>query len=200
MLKIGLTGGIGSGKSTVAKVFQTLGVPVYDADATAKKIMNENAVLKEQLMAAFGEETYSDGPLNKVYLSTIVFGNEAKLKKLNSIVHPIVIKAGEDWMAAQTTTYAIKEAAIFFESGSAADLDYMIGVYAPQPLRIFRSIKRDNSTRQQVQARMDQQLNEEIKMKLCDFVINNDEQQLLLPQVLALHERFLLEAKKLTFS
>lgn len=199
MLKIGLTGGIGSGKSTVAKLFQTLGVPVFDADAAAKKMMNENAFLKDRLIQAFGEETYAYGTLNRAYLSSKVFGNEAELKKLNSIVHPIVIKAGEDWMTAQTTPYAIKEAALFFESDSAAELDYIIGVYASQPLRIFRSMKRDNTTSQQVQARMDQQMNEEIKMKRCHFVINNDEQKLVLPQVVALHENFLLEAEKLAF-
>lgn len=191
MLKIGLTGGIGSGKSTVAKVFQTLGVPVYNADAVAKKLMSESPILHEQLTAAFGEETYLDNVLNKVYLSAKVFGNEEELKKLNRIVHPVVIQAGEDWMNAQTTPYAIKEAAIFFESGSAGGLDFIIGVYAPKALRMQRSMHRDDSNRQQVLARMEQQLDEELKMKLCDFVITNDEQQLILPQVLALHEKLI---------
>ncbi len=191
MLKIGLTGGIGSGKSTVAKIFQTLGVPVYDADTVAKKLMNESPILHKKLTEVFGEETYTNGVLNKTYLSSKVFGNEEELKKLNKIVHPIVIQAGEDWMNAQTTAYAIKEAAIFFESGSAGGLDYMIGVYAPKALRIQRSMQRDGSSREQVLTRMEQQLDEELKMKLCDFVIINDEQQMVLPQVLALHEKFL---------
>lgn len=191
MLHIGLTGGIGSGKSTVAKVFQTLGVPVYDADAAAKKLMNESPILHQQLKEAFGEETYINNVLNKAYLSSKVFGNEIELKKLNSIVHPVVIKAGEDWMNAQTAPYTIKEAAIFFESGSAGGLDYIIGVYTPKALRIQRSMQRDGSNRAQVLARMEQQLDEEIKMKLCDFVISNDEQTLVLPQIIALHEKFL---------
>ncbi len=196
MLKIGLTGGIGSGKSTVAKIFEMLGVPVYYADDAAKKLMQENEELKHLLQKAFGEETYVEGKLNTTHLSAQVFNNEVRLKELNSTVHPIVIDYGKKWMQSQTAPYAVKEAALFFESGSQAGLDYMIGVYAPQPLRIHRTMQRQGISRQQVLERIDKQLNENIKMKLCDFVITNDEQQLVLPQVLQLHKQ--LTQKSLT--
>ena len=191
MLKIGITGGIGSGKSTVAKVFETLGIPVYYADGAAKKLMNEHKSLKAALIKTFGSETYMNGELNKDFLSTKVFNDAEQLKMLNAIVHPIVIKDGEEWMAQQTTPYAVKEAAIFFETGSAAGLDYMIGVYAPQDLRILRVINRDGVSRNNVLARMEKQLDESIKMKLCDFVITNNDQQMVLPQVLSLNEKLI---------
>ncbi len=195
MLKIGITGGIGSGKSTVAKVFETLGIPVYYADGAAKKLMNEHECLKADLIEAFGSETYLNDELNKAFLAAKVFNDAELLKKLNAIVHPIVIKDGEDWMLQQATPYAIKEAAIFFETGSAACLDVMIGVYAPQALRIHRVMQRDGVSRNEVLARMEKQLDESIKMKLCDFVITNDEQQMVLPQVLKLHQHFLKTAQ-----
>ena len=191
MLKIGLTGGIGSGKSTVARVFETLGIPVYYADEAAKKLMNEHGELKAKLLETFGEQTYVGGQLNTAFLSAKVFNDAEQLKKLNSIVHPIVIQDGINWMQQQTTSYAIKEAAIFFETGSAIGLDFMVGVYAPQPLRIYRVMQRDGISRSDVLARMQKQMNEEIKMKLCDFVITNDEQQMVLPQVLELHQKLL---------
>jgi dephospho-CoA kinase len=191
MLKIGLTGGIGSGKSTVAKIFEMLGTPVYYADDAAKMLMEEDEELKKLLQRTFGEATYLNGKLNTTHLSAQVFGNEARLKELNSIVHPVVIAYGKKWMENQKAPYAIKEAALFFESGSQAGLDYMIGVYAPQPLRIHRTMQRQAISRQQVLERMDKQLDEGIKMKLCDFVITNDEQQLVLPQVLQLHRELL---------
>jgi len=190
-LKIGITSGIGSGKSTVSRIFETLGVPVYYADDVAKELMHNNEDLKKRLIQAFGEETYLDGKLNRKFLSAAVFNNDEKLQLLNSIVHPIVIAEGEKWMQAQTAPYAIKEAALFFESGSATDLDYMIGVYAPETLRIHRVMKRDNITREAVLARMEKQINETVKMRLCDFVVVNDEQQMVIPQVLELHQRFL---------
>jgi dephospho-CoA kinase len=191
MLKVGLTGGIGSGKSTVAKIFEMLGVPVYYADDVAKKLMLENDELKQSLVMAFGHETYINGLLNTTHLSAQVFNNEERLKQLNSIVHPVVIDYGYQWMRRQTTPYAVKEAALFFESGSQAGLDYMIGVYAPKELRIQRTLQRQGISRQQIQDRMDKQLDDNIKMKLCDFVITNDEQQLVLPQVLAIHDKFI---------
>lgn len=191
MLKIGITGGIGSGKSTIAKIFEMLGTPVYYADDAAKKLMQENEELKRLLADAFGEQTYVNGQLNTAHLSAQVFGNEEMLQKLNSIVHPVVIAYGHNWMLQQNTPYAVKEAALFFESGSAAGLDYMIGVYAPQALRIQRIMQRQTINRQQVLDRMDKQLNDNTKMKLCDFVIVNDEQHLILPQVLILHHRFM---------
>ncbi len=189
MLKIGLTGGIGSGKSTVAEVFELLGVPVYYADDAARRLMNENAGLIDRLKSAFGNETYINGTLNRPYLSSVVFNDKQKLEQLNAIVHPATIQDAVDWMKQQTAPYIIKEAALIFESGSQQGLDKVIGVYASMPLRIQRVMKRDNITREAVQARMDKQLDETIKMRLCDYVIKNDEQLMVVPQVLALHEQ-----------
>ncbi len=188
MIKVGITGGIGSGKSTIAQVFETLGVPVYYADAAAKRLMNENEVLKKQLQQAFGEDIYKDGILDRTHLATIVFQDPHKLQLLNSLVHPATIADAANWMQLQKTPYAIKEAALIFESGAQKHLDYVIGVYAPVALRIQRVMERDHTTRQAVQTRMARQMDENIKMKLCEFVITNDEQELVIPQVLAVHK------------
>jgi len=190
-LKVGITGGMGSGKSTVARVFEVLGIPVYYADDAAKRLMNEDESLKEQLQQLFGEETYAGGTLNRKYLSSLVFNNEEKLILLNSIVHPITLRDAESWMQQQNSPYAIKEAALIFESGAQKQLDYVIGVHAPAPLRIQRVIKRDHITREEVKARMEKQIDEAIKMRLCDYVITNDEQELVIPQVLKIHETFI---------
>jgi dephospho-CoA kinase len=195
---IGLTGGIGSGKSTIAKVFANLGVPVFDADATAKELMNSNPIIKDALKNAFGKEVYTPKSetnhaeiLNRAYLSKLVFEDPSKLAILNSIVHPITIQAAIDWANTQSTPYVIKESALFFESGSVAGVKKMIGVSALKSLRILRVMKRDNCTKEAVEKRMANQIEESIKMKLCDWVIINDDQQLVLPQVVALHEKIL---------
>jgi dephospho-CoA kinase len=192
LIRVGITGGIGSGKSTVAKVFEVLGIPVFYADARAKILMNEDETLKGKIKENFGEEIYVYGILDKKHLSTIIFNDPKKLALLNSLVHPATIKDAEDWMLQQTTPYAVKEAALIFESGSQEHLDYVIGVYAPATVRIQRVIKRDNVTVEEIKARMTKQIDEEIKMKLCDFVITNDDQQLLIPQVLKIHEQLLM--------
>jgi dephospho-CoA kinase len=188
-LRIGLTGGIGSGKSTVARIFEVLGIPVYYADLEAKRIMNEDELLRDQVIQHFGKETYKNGQLDNKYLAAIVFNDRKKLEQLNSIVHPATIRDAERWMNRQTTPYAIKEAALIFESHSQEYLDYVIGVSAPEPLRIHRTMQRDGISREAVLARMHKQIQEPIKMRLCDFVIFNDEQQLVIPQVMALHEK-----------
>ncbi|MET0462898.1 MAG: dephospho-CoA kinase [Chitinophagaceae bacterium] len=191
MIKIGLTGGIGSGKSTVARIFEVLGIPVYYADDAAKRVMNENPAVKQDLLKYFGNESYTaEGLLNRPYIAAQVFGNPEKLALLNSISHPATIADSEQWMARQTAPFAIKEAALLFESGSASNLDYIIGVYSPTPLRILRTMHRDNITREEVLQRMKRQINETVKMKLCDFVVKNDEQELLIPQVVELNEKF----------
>jgi dephospho-CoA kinase len=195
MLKIGLTGGIGSGKSTVAKVFETLGIPVYYADDAAKRLMHEDAALQLKIQEQFGEAAYTNGQLNRKYIADIVFTSPEKLELLNSIVHPATLQDAERWMQQQTTPYAIKEAALIFESGAQEHLDYVIGVYAPTPLRIQRTMQRDGVTREEVIARMDKQIDETIKMRLCDFVVTNNEQELLTPQVVALHQQLLALTK-----
>jgi dephospho-CoA kinase len=191
MLKIGITGGIGSGKTIVAKVFETLGIPVYYADEAAKRLMNEDTALKESILAQFGNASYADGQLNRSHISSVVFADPEKLALLNSLVHPVTIKDAQQWMLQQTTPYAIKEAALIFESGSNKELDKVIGVYAPAPLRILRVMQRDKLDRDQVLSRINRQMNEEEKMRLCDFVITNDERSMVIPQVLELHEQFL---------
>ena len=190
MLKIGLTGGIGSGKSTVAKIFETLGIPVYYADAEAKRLMNSSETLKKVIRQNFGEATYENDQLNRKYLAGIVFNNPEKLELLNALIHPVTINDAEQWMQQQSAPYSIKEAALLFESGATENLDFIVGVYAPQALRIKRVMKRDGLTADEIMKRINRQVNEEMKMKLCDFVIINDEQELLIPQVLKLHQHF----------
>lgn len=193
-LRVGITGGMGSGKSTVAAVFASMGIPVYQADDAAKRLMNEDPAIAAALKTAFGEASFANGMLNRSYLAAEVFSSKEKLALLNSIVHPATIADGESWMADQTTTYAIKEAAIIFESGSQRYLDYIIGVYAPATLRIHRSMKRDKLSKEEVNARMDRQMDDAIKMKLCDTVIINDDQQAIIPQVMKIHAQLLLLA------
>ena len=195
MLKIGITGGIGSGKSTVAKVFEVLDIPVYYADDAAKRLMNEDEQLKEKIQLQFGNEVYKNGQLDKKHLANIVFKSPQQLALLNALVHPATLQDAERWMQKQSTAYAIKEAALIFESGAHEHLDYVIGVTAPAPLRILRTMQRDGITREEVIARLDKQMDDTIKMKLCDFVINNDEQEMLLPQILSLHEKLLTLSK-----
>lgn len=194
MLKIGITGGIGSGKSIVSNIFKVLGIAVFDADFAAKQIMNENKIVQQHLIDAFGESVFLNNELNKKYLANIVFNDAYQLEKLNAIVHPATIEAGNQWVKQQKSIYILKEAALLFESGSAADLDYIIGVYAPKIVRIKRVMQRDNVNEHAVINRMNKQIDENLKMKLCDFVIINDEQQLLIPQVLALHKIFVEKA------
>jgi len=194
MLRIGLTGGIGSGKSTVAKIFEVLGIPVYYADAANRRLVNEDPQIIKNIIQNFGDKSYVDGKLNRAYIASIVFNNPEKLTLLNAISHPATIEDANKWMQQQSSPYVIKEAALIFESGSAENLDLVIGVYAPAPLRIKRTMDRDKITQEEVKKRMERQINEELKMKLCDHVVINDEQQLVIPQVMALHQKFITSA------
>jgi dephospho-CoA kinase len=194
-LRIGLTGGIGSGKTLVASVFYHLGIPIYYADQAAKDLQNSDPEIRKKLTLLFGNELYKDGYLNKVYLASIVFSNPGKLKALNTVMHPATLQAAANWMQKQSTPYAIKEAALIFEANAQKDLDCVIGVYAPKEIRLKRTMLRDNSSEEQVLKRMQNQMDEEQKMKLCQFVIINDENQLLIPQILAIHNQ-LIELSK----
>jgi dephospho-CoA kinase len=196
MLKIGLTGGIGSGKTTVAKVFELLDIPVYYADIEAKRIMNEDPELKEQIIRHFGPNAYPSKDLDRSYIASVVFNDKKKLDLLNSLVHPATIKDGNNWMKRQKSPYSIKEAALIFESGIQEHLDYVIGVSAPVGLRIKRSMQRDAVSEEAVKARMNKQMDEETKLSLCDFIIYNDEEKAVIPQVLALHDKLLALSKE----
>jgi dephospho-CoA kinase len=189
MLRIGLTGGIGSGKSTVAKVFELLDVPVYYADEASKRLYHSNEQLKASLSEHFGTDIYEAGQLNRSKLAAIVFNDPQKLTLLNQLVHPLTISDAQEWMNHQTTPYVIKEAALLFESGSAKGLDFVIGVHAPVALRIKRAMDRDRLSREEVISRANRQINDVIKMKLCDFVIENNDLELVIPQVLEIHEK-----------
>jgi dephospho-CoA kinase len=194
MLRIGITGGIGSGKTTVAAVFELLGVPVYYADQAAKQMMEEDPALKSAIISEFGEACYDNGRLNRSHLSSIAFGNPEVTRRLNELIHPLTISDSARWMKMHESEgkfYCLKEAALIFESGSNKDLDYVIGVDSPEELRIERAIKRDNVKQEQIRLRMSRQMNEKEKMDRCDFTIINDEKRLLIPQVLLLHEKFL---------
>ena len=196
MLRVGLTGGIGSGKSTVAAIFEVLGVPVSFADLEARRVMNEDPELRQQIIAHFGPEAYAGMTLNRSWLASRVFNHPDQLEILNSLVHPATIREGDRWMqsVAGRSPYVIREAAMLFETRAAGHLDFIIGVHAPAALRIQRTIQRDGLTREEVLQRMRNQIDEEIKMRLCDAVIQNDGLQALMPQVLALHERLLRQA------
>lgn len=191
MLRIGITGGIGSGKSTVTRLFSVLGAPVYDADSAAKRLMETNEALKNELISIFGAELYTNGKLNRAWLSKKVFGNKDLLHQLNAAVHPVTINDAKEWMEKCTFNYAIKEAALIFESGSEKTLDLVIGVSSPLELRIKRVQARDNTTRESILNRMKGQMNEEEKLARCHFIIQNDEHSMLIPQVVNLHNRFM---------
>ena len=183
MKKIGLTGGIGVGKTYVSKVFRQMGIPIFNADEQAKKCMVENVNLKTALQLAFGKNIYLKGVLQKEVLAKIVFNKSETLSKLNALVHPIVKQKFEDWCALQTASMVIKEAAILFESDAHLGLDAVICVSAPEKLRISRVKKRDGISIEQIQIRMSKQMPQTKKEELADFLIVNDEVQLLLPQV-----------------
>jgi dephospho-CoA kinase len=183
---IGLTGGIGSGKSVVAKIFTTLGIPVFNADEEAKHMMQSNPEMKSKLIEQFGSSIYDASGLQKEKLAAIVFNDPYQLQLLNAIVHPVTIQAAKNWAAKQNSPYVIKEAALIFESGAADGLFKVIGVTAPLSLRIQRVMHRDGVSKEQVEARMQHQISNTIKMRLCDYVIENSNQQMLIPQVLEL--------------
>jgi dephospho-CoA kinase len=189
---IGLTGGIGAGKTTVAQVFKTLGIPVFNADVVAKQLMQNSPIIKAQLIATFGDKVYAaTGELDKTYLAGLVFKDAYQLELLNAIVHPVTIQAAKDWAATQTTPYVIKEAALLFESAAAEGMTAVIGVAAPINLRIQRVMQRDACTKIEVEQRMHNQISDAIKLKLCDWVIENNDQDLMIPQVLKIQEAIL---------
>ena len=192
MYQVGITGGIGSGKTLVCSVLEKLGVPVYYADREAKRLMNSHPVLKKGIEELLGKEAYSEGELDRRYVGSKVFGNRELMEQFNSLVHPAVREDYRSWVAGWSEVpYVVEEAAILFESGASRNLDRTVLVYASSELRIRRVIQRDGVTREEVERRMLHQMDEEEKRMLADEVIVNDDREMLLPQIISLHQKII---------
>jgi dephospho-CoA kinase len=189
-IEVGITGGIGAGKTLVANIFRTFGIPVYNSDAEAKRLMNEDEDLKAQIIKLFGQKAYVKEVLNRSYLTEVVFKNQDNLNRMNSLIHPAVIKDYNKWLTKyKNKSITIKEAALLFESGSYKDLDYTILVLAPKSTRIGRILLRDvNRSKQDVEDIIDKQMSDSRKKKLSDFIIINDGEMMVVPQVLEIYK------------
>lgn len=190
---IGITGGIGSGKSTVAQIFSILGIPIYSADDRAKWLMGNDEELKNQIKNGFGSESYlPDGSLDRDFLAKTVFSDPEKVKTINKLVHPAVGKDFLEWATSQNSSYVLKEAALIFETGSNNSLDFVINVSSPLKVRISRILMRDPyRNEEQVNQIINQQLPDEQKNELADFVIKNTDNKLLIPQVIKIHQQLI---------
>lgn len=189
---VGVTGGIGSGKSTVCKVFETLGIPIYQADDRAKFLMQNNESLISAIKKQFGHEAYNKGTLNRTYLAKVIFSSAEQTAKINALVHPAVSKDFSSWVSVQKAQYIIKEAALMIESGSYEKLDFLINVFAPVETRIKRIQERDpQRSLEEINAIISKQVSEEERTQIAHAIINNDGNQLLIPQVLALHKQLI---------
>jgi dephospho-CoA kinase len=192
MLKVGLTGGIGSGKTLICKVLEKLGVAVYYADAEARRLMNKDPGLVSRISQLFGNEAYHGGSLNRTFLADKVFKDKEALTRLNELVHPAVREDFSKWALEQSHVhYVVKEAAILFESGSDRDMDLTVGVFAEEEVRLRRVMERDGSAREEVLDRMNMQMKEEEMVKKVDYLIRNDGKEMLLPQIISMHKEIL---------
>ncbi len=190
MLRLGITGGIGSGKSVVCSIFNTLGVPVYNADTRAKFLVNSVASLQSDIKKFFGPKSFEDGVYNRKYISALVFGNTEKRLQLNRIIHPYVLNDWDEFCEQnKDRSYIVKEAAIMLETDSKKSIDRIVLVYSPLELRIERIMKRDDLDRETILKRMEAQMPEEEKLELADEVIYNDSKHSLIEQVLKIHKR-----------
>ena len=183
MLKVGLTGGIGSGKTTVAEIFYSLGIPVYNSDERAKYLMENDPSLRVAIIEYFGEESYRSEGLNRLYLSKEVFSDKSKLQKLNSLVHPVVGIDFAMWCKNQSAPFVVKEAAILIESGGYKGLDKIIIITASENIRMDRVMDRDNVKASEVRDRINNQMADSERLKYADFIVNNDGKEMLIPQV-----------------
>ena len=196
MITVGVTGGIGSGKTTVCRLFEKMDIPVYYADIEAKKLMNSDRQLKRKIKELLGKDAYyRNGRLNRKKVASIVFNDKEKLEKLNAIVHPAVEAHGKAWFGKQKTKYAIKEAALLVENGSYKRLDYLIVVTAPVEMRIKRVVRRDKSSYNDVKLRIENQLPEIQKKKVADFIIDNSGEVSLISQVWRIHRTLMEEVE-----
>lgn len=191
MMIVGLTGGIGSGKTTIARMFQDLGIPVYISDIEAQKVIETDPVVKRRIIKEFGELAYIDGKYNRRYIADIVFNDKHKLQKLNNIVHPALALHFQRWKDMQKSLYIIKEAAILFESGAYKQCDYIITVTAPEQERIRRVVERDQVTEKLVRERMRNQWTDEERIKLSDEVVDNINIQVSLLKVKEIHSKLI---------
>ncbi|MEJ2113138.1 MAG: dephospho-CoA kinase [Flavobacteriaceae bacterium] len=199
MIVVGLTGGIGSGKTTVAERFKTLGIPIYIADVEAKSLMRTSKIIKRKLIGLFGEKVYLNDELNKPFIAQKIFNNQELLQKMNAIVHPKVRRHFERWLNKQTSPYVIKESAILFENNLQEQCDFIILVTAPKEIRISRLLDRDNTTKEKIEAIMSNQLSDEEKIKHSDFVITNTTLENTYNQVETIHKVLLKCVKKRKF-
>ena len=195
MMVVGLTGGIGSGKTTIAKWFQSQNIPVYIADKEAKALMNRSKVIKRKLTSLFGEDAYKEGKLNREYLASKIFNDRTLLSKMNAIVHPKIGSHFNRWLKKQDSPYVIKEAAIIFENNLEYQYDYVITVVADKDLRIERVMKRDNASKEKVESIISNQLSDEEKIKKSHFVINNNKLEEAKEQALSIHQILLKKSK-----
>lgn len=191
MIVVGLTGGIGSGKTTVAKQFELLGVAVYTADKEAKRLMNTSKVIRRKLIALFGENAYVNNQLNKSFIASKIFNDKSLLNKMNAIVHPKVGRDFKNWLKKQKSPYVIKEAAIIFENNMESEYDYIITVTANTEVKIDRILKRDDTTEKKIRDIMKNQMPDEEKVDKSDFVIVNDRLEDTILQVQNIHKKIL---------
>jgi len=191
MVKIGITGGIGSGKTTVCEFFEIFGIPVFTADTEAKAIMNRSTLIRNQLILTFGKDIYlPDYTLDRKKLAQLIFTSSALLEKVNSIVHPEVRKYFIQWVAEQTSPYVVYEAAILFESGFYRMMDFNILVTAPEEERIKRVMACEKNTREDIKNRISRQWSDEKKTELADYILNNNNEGLIIPQLIELDKKF----------
>ncbi len=196
---VGLTGGIGSGKTTVGKVFQVLGIPIFNSDLEAKTITDTHPKAKELICTEFGADLYQEGVLDRKKLAALVFNNPVRLQRLNAIIHPLVKDAFMKWMEAQKTKkvpYLMQESALLFETSAHEKLDQILLISSSLEDRIERIKKRDQLTEKEILARINNQLPEEEKIKKANFIITNSEQASLIEQVLKIHQELIVLAKK----
>jgi dephospho-CoA kinase len=190
-MKIGVTGGIGSGKTTVSRVFSSLGIPVFASDDEARKIMESNTSVIEKVNSIAGRDIYKGGNLNRLELAELIFNDRNLLEEINHVVHPVVRSNFDTWQRSQEADYVILETAILFESGSYKTVDRIITVIAPFEERIERVISRNKLTREQIMERISNQSDDELKVARSDFIIDNSDNMLIIPQILTIHGEIL---------
>jgi dephospho-CoA kinase len=190
-LKLGVTGGIGSGKTTVCKVFAVLGIPVFSADVEAKRIQDNDRDLQKKINSLAGKDLFASGKLDRAEMAKLIFNNKDLLEKVNSVVHPVVFKYFREWAVSQDSPYSVMEAAILFESGASRMMDRIVTVVTPMEERIERLVRGNKFTREQITERVKNQIDDESRIKQSDYVIFNSENDMIVPAVLGIHGEML---------